>query len=180
MLILLAEITFVSSQKRQRKAIKIPKNQAKKLTVAKAACSSALASLFSTLCDLIQAAGLEETLDSQDTKFTVFAPTNKAFEELPDAILNAVQNDVDLLRDVLLFHTFQGNRVKAKKLVDGAELQMVNGEITTTTRENKLTIYQSGPGNNDDDLPRIILPNVFVSNGMIHAVDEVLLPDLDL
>ena len=171
-------IPFVISQKKLRKRIKKARKQVKKVTVAEAACNPLLADFFGTLCSLVQTAGLEDTLNSQETKFTVFAPTNAAFAALPQATLNAVTTDVDLLTDVLLFHTFQGGRIRAKKLTDDRELTMANGEITKTTRESRLKIYQSGPGNSDGDLPRIILPNVFVSNGMIHGVNGVLLPDL--
>ena len=85
-------------------------------------------------------------------------------------------NDVDLLKSVLLFHTVSGKDIKAKELVDGDEISMANGGTSTTTRPRKHKIFQSGPGNDANKLPRIIIPNVPVSNGVIHAVNEVLLP----
>merc|ERR1712194_802163 len=146
------------------------------LTVASAACNPLLGFLFSTLCDLVKKAGLEDTLSDPEGTFTVFAPTNSAFENLPKDTLNAVLNDVDLLKSVLLFHTVSGQDIKAKELVDGNEISMANGGTSTTTRPRKHKIFQSGPGNDPKKLPMIIIPNVPTSNGITHAIKEVLLP----
>jgi len=145
--------------------------------VAGTACNPSRAYLFSTLCKLVQVAGLEDILNDPDGTFTVFGPTNMAFEGLPDEISDAL-SDVDLLRDVLLFHTVAGQDVRKSQLEDGDEVTMANGGTTTTSKPSGCKIYQSGPGNDASNLPRIIIPDVVASNGVIHAVDEVLLPQL--
>jgi len=176
--VLLAAVPSAGRRRKKMKKRGSKRQSTTEYTVASAACDPALKDLFSTLCELIKIADLFDTLNDPDGTFTVFAPTNMAFEDLPEEILNAVLNDVDLLRTVLLFHTVSGQEVLAKDLVDGGEITMANGGISKTTRPRHCKIYQSGPGNDAGDLPRIILSNVGVYNGVIHGVDEVLLPTL--
>ena len=170
---------FVDAKKKKkgrRRGTKKAKGKVKNFTVAKAACNPLLGFLFSTLCSLIKQADLFDTLNDLDGTYTVFAPTNQAFEELPKDTLDAVTSDVNLLREVLLFHTVAGERVYTTKLVDGGVITMANGGTTTTSRPKWSKIYQFGPENDSNDLPKIILPNIWVFNGVIHGVDEVLLP----
>jgi len=177
-LLLLSAVTPFVDAKKNKKRTKKAKRSVRNFTVARAACNPLLGFLFSTLCSLIKQADLYDTLNDQDATYTVFAPTNQAFNELPSDILDAVTSDVDLLREVLLFHTVAGERKYTTKLKNGVVTTMANGGTTTTSRPKKLKIYQFGPGNDSNDLPRIILPNVGVFNGVIHGVDEVLLPAL--
>merc|ERR1719359_2449347 len=62
---------------------------------------------FSTLVTAVQAAGLGEALSSTGP-FTVFAPTNEAFAALPDGVLEALLDDTDTLKEILLYHVVEG------------------------------------------------------------------------
>ena len=77
---------------------------------AEVACSDDLKGTFGTLCSLVKSAGLADILDDPHGHFTVFAPTNDAFEELlqDQSIANALQ-DKSFLRDVLLYHVISGH-----------------------------------------------------------------------
>merc|ERR1711862_638374 len=105
------------------------KQELKALTVEGAVCNTELGFLFSTLCGLVKMVGLEDTLSDTEGTFTVFAPTNSAFENLKEDSMNAT--------NVLLFHTVSGQDIKAKDLVDGKKIFMANGGKSTTTRRKK-------------------------------------------
>lgn len=121
---------------------------------------------FSTLVAALQEAGLVETLQG-DGPFTVFAPTNAAFDKLltdlgitADELL--AQPD---LADVLTYHVVSGN-VMASDLTDGMTAETVNGE--------ELTFDLSGDPMVNDSM--ISSTDIEASNGIIHVIDTVLVP----
>jgi uncharacterized surface protein with fasciclin (FAS1) repeats len=131
---------------------------------------------FSTICDLIGAAGLSESL-IEDT-YTIFAPINDAFDSLPEEIADSLADDDDLLRNVILYHAVPEMEVLAENLVCDGNIMMANSEETTT----QCTIggvFQVGISNSPDALPQIIARDGEACNGIIHAIDQVLLPSLD-
>ncbi len=102
-------------------------------------------------------------------EWTVFAPTNQAFKELGD-VLDAVLADVELLKDVLLFHAVD-------KILFAADLEcthtvtMVNGDRSRTVCMGD-NVYQKGASNPRSDMPKIIDADVGACNGVIHVIDE--------
>ncbi len=126
---------------------------------------------FSILVDLVTAAGLGEAL-SGEGPFTVFAPTNDAFQALPTFVRDYVIANPDVLTQILLYHVVEGAAVASTDL---APEQMVD----SMDMGNELTIVANDMGVMVDDAT-VIAPDVAASNGIIHVVDTVLLPPITL
>ena len=131
-----------------------------------------------TLVAAVTAAGLVETLKS-DGPFTVFAPVNSAFTALPPGTVDQLMKPESraMLTSVLAYHVVPGrldSRALRQRVDAGggmAELQTVNGE--------KLTVRANGPSNlviEDERGDVATIYDVYQSNGVIHVIDEVLLP----
>ena len=118
---------------------------------------------FSTLVRAVQASGLAETL-SGPGPFTVFAPTNDAFNKLPAGTLDALLRDQQQLRAVLTYHAVSG-RVTSADLPNRQSAMSVQGA--------PLTFSVNPPRVNNAN---IVQADVQASNGVIHAIDSVLLP----
>ena len=120
---------------------------------------------FSTLLTAVQAAGLVDTLNGAGP-YTVFAPTNAAFAKLPKADLDALLNNPDQLRAVLLYHVVPG-RVTSGQVVKLSNATTANGaDITIRTMNGRVMI-------NDATVTRA---DIAASNGVIHVIDSVILP----
>jgi uncharacterized surface protein with fasciclin (FAS1) repeats len=122
---------------------------------------------FSTLVAAIEAAGLEDELTSGGP-FTLFAPTNAAFDALPEGVLDAVLADVDLLTEILLYHVASGT-VRSTDLSDG---QIVNTLLTGGT----LTIDLTG-GTVQVGGATVTQADLDVTNGVVHVINAVLVPE---
>ena len=128
---------------------------------------------FSTLVALVKQAGLVKTLNSKGP-FTVFAPTNTAFVALKKAAphtYEAVTTDKALLTEVLTYHVV-AKRVPSTVAVAAAKKQAsvktVQGEtIKLSLKNGKLTLNGSS---------RVIVADVKASNGVVHAINAVLVP----
>jgi uncharacterized surface protein with fasciclin (FAS1) repeats len=120
---------------------------------------------FSTLVTAIEAADLEDTL-SGEGPFTVFAPTNDAFDALPEGTLNAVLADRELLTSILTYHVVSGE-VPASEVVELTQATTVNGETVTVRTENGTVFINDA---------RVTTTDIQASNGVIHVIDAVLLP----
>jgi len=119
---------------------------------------------FSTLAGLISDAGLDETLMSGD--YTIFAPTNEAFDKLDDNTLAQVASDHELLKKVLLYHVVSG-KVLAADVVTSAQLASAEGsslDVTVSGSDVKI-----GSAN-------VVATDIAADNGVVHAIDAVLLP----
>jgi uncharacterized surface protein with fasciclin (FAS1) repeats len=132
-----------------------------------------------TLVAAVKAAGLVETLQGSGP-FTVFAPTNAAFAKLPAGTVDSLLKPEakEKLVAVLTYHVLPG-RYSIKDLWDASnkakgkvKMKTVEGEeLTFEFKGQALTIWDS-KGN----ASRVTIQNVFQSNGVIHVVDNVLLP----
>jgi len=140
-------------------------------SIAEIACST---DGFATLCAAVQAAGLDAALGGDDT-FTVFAPTDDAFGNLPSGTVEALLDDIPSLTNVLLFHAVAGKEVYAKDLECQETVEMANGEDSRTVCSSG-DIFQKGGGNSRNQMPRIVTTDIEACNGVIHVVDEVMLP----
>jgi uncharacterized surface protein with fasciclin (FAS1) repeats len=126
---------------------------------------------FSTLVSAIQAAGLVDALNG-DGPFTVFAPTNQAFADLPPGLLDALllEENRDTLITILTYHV-----VAAEVRSD----QVATGDVTSFEgRTIAVEVTDSGVTVNNAN---VIDVDIFASNGVIHVIDKVILPEgLDL
>ena len=127
---------------------------------------------FSTLVAAVKAADLVETL-SGDGPFTVFAPTNAAFEALPDGTLDTLLDPAnkDQLAGILTYHVVAG-KVMAADLSDGQEVETVQGgTLTVGIDGDKVTLTdENGATVNVTDT------DIEASNGVIHVIDGVVTP----
>src|SRR5687768_12437633 len=120
-----------------------------------------------TLVAAVKAAGLVETLSGAGP-YTVFAPTNAAFEKLPAGIVdNLLKPEMKGdLTSVLTYHVVAG-AVKAADLTDGQKIKTVQGqELMVTIRDGAVMINGAN----------VITPNAISSNGVTHVIDGVLIP----
>ena len=118
---------------------------------------------FKTLVTAVKAAGLVETLKSKGP-FTVFAPTDEAFAKIPKADLDALLKDKAKLAAVLTYHVVPA-AVMAKDVKAG-EVKTVNGQTIKITTDNGVMVNNA----------KVIKTDVAASNGVIHAIDTVLMP----
>jgi transforming growth factor-beta-induced protein len=120
---------------------------------------------FTILVDAVVNTGLDATLAGSGP-FTVFAPTNDAFEALPEGLLASLTDDD--IRDILLYHVL-GAEVSAGALQPTQSvLTAAGGEIFITVDANGVTVN----GNSS-----VTAADLFASNGVIHVINEVLIPD---
>lgn len=132
---------------------------------------------FTTLVELVTAAGLAETLSGAGP-FTVFAPTDAAFEAVAadlgvnlDDLINTLIADPALLKDVLLYHVVSGN-VPAADVVglNGKDVETLSGESWTVVVDGDTVTIKDGYGR----IANVVDVDVAASNGVIHVVDKVL------
>jgi len=132
-----------------------------------------------TLVAAVKAAGLVETLQSAGP-FTVFAPTNSAFDKLPKGTVETLlkPENKDQLTAVLTYHVVAGrvtSKDLAKMIKDGngkATATTVQGETLTFTMSGKKVMIKDSKGG----MATVTIADVMQSNGVIHVVDKVLLP----
>lgn len=135
--------------------------------------------VHTTLVAAVKAAGLVDTLMS-DGPFTVFAPTNDAFDALPMGTVEKLlkPENKDMLAKILTAHVVAGN-VTAKDLWQWAEknggkyeFETVSGDmLTASIKDGKLWLWDE-----NGNAAEITIADVMQSNGIIHVVDKVLLP----
>ena len=129
--------------------------------------NAAGSSEHTTLVAAVKAAGLVETLSGAGP-FTVFAPTNAAFEKLPAGAVEGLLQPAkkDDLTKVLTYHVVPGS-VMAADLKDGQKIKTVQGsELTVSIKDGVVMINGA----------TVTTPNVVSSNGVTHVIDAVLMP----
>jgi len=132
-----------------------------------------------TLVAAVKAAGLVETLQGPGP-FTVFAPTNAAFAKLPAGTVDSLLKPQmkEKLVAVLTYHVLPG-RLTVKDLWEAsnkgggkAKFKTVEGEELTVEFKGQVLTIRDSKGN----ASRVSIQNVFQSNGVIHVIDNVLMP----
>ena len=132
-----------------------------------------------TLVAAVKAAELVDVLSS-DGLFTVFAPTNKAFEALPEGTVETLlkEENKSKLQSVLTYHVLAGN-FKAADIVNAikkgngkATFKTVSGADITAMMDGKNVKVKDAAGN----VATVTIADVNQSNGVIHVIDTVLLP----
>ncbi len=122
---------------------------------------------LSTLVKAVQAGGLVETLSSEGP-YTVFAPTNDAFNALDQSTLDnlLMEENQDQLKNILTYHVVEGS-VMAADLSDG--------QTVTTLQGNELEVSIQD-GNVMINGAQVVTADVEASNGVVHVIDQVLMP----
>ena len=120
---------------------------------------------FNTLAKAIEAAGLTETLKGEGP-FTVFAPTDEAFAKLPEGTLETLLEDREKLATILKYHVVPGevSSAQAMKITEAKTVAEKSLKISKAGKKlmvGKATVTQA---------------DIQASNGVIHAIDRVLLP----
>ncbi len=120
-----------------------------------------------TLVAAVKAAGLVETL-SGTGPFTVFAPTNAAFDKLPAGTVDELvkPENKEKLTSILTLHVVPG-ALRAKDLKDGQTLKTVNGETFTVSKKGGMVMINGA---------HVSTADVISSNGVTHVIDTVILP----
>lgn len=122
---------------------------------------------LSTLVTAISTANLTSTLQGEGP-FTVFAPTNDAFENLEDGVLETLLDNPDVLAEVLQYHVVSG-KVMSTDLMDGNVTTLLSGKsISVSIMDGVVTLNGNAMVTNAD---------IEASNGVVHLIDEVLLPE---
>ncbi|HYJ63378.1 MAG TPA: fasciclin domain-containing protein, partial [Parafilimonas sp.] len=132
-----------------------------------------------TLVAAVKAAGLVETLEGTGP-FTVFAPTNEAFNKLPAGTVDNLlkPENKDQLTSILADHVVAG-KMDSKTLMDW--IKKNNGTYTATTVQGGKLMF-SMKGNNlmvmdeSGNSAKVTIKDVYQSNGVIHVIDGVLMP----
>jgi uncharacterized surface protein with fasciclin (FAS1) repeats len=134
---------------------------------------------FSTLVAAVKAAGLAETL-SGEGPFTVFAPTNAAFEKLPAGTVDGLlkPESLEKLKGLLTYHVVAG-KFDAAAVTDA--ITKGNGKYTVTTvqggkidlslKDGKVVLTDA-----NGSTSTVAIADVAASNGVIHAIDTVVMP----
>jgi uncharacterized surface protein with fasciclin (FAS1) repeats len=121
---------------------------------------------FTTLAKALQAAGLVETLKGEGP-FTVFAPTDEAFAKLPEGTLDALLKDKKKLTAILTYHVVPGE-VTSEQVAALTSAKTVNGkELSIAAADGKVTVGNA----------TVTQADVQATNGVIHVIDSVLLPE---
>lgn len=118
---------------------------------------------FKTLAAAVTAAGLIDTLKSAGP-FTVFAPTDEAFAKVPKATLDGLLADKAALTKVLTYHVVAGKVMAAD--VKAGHVKTVQGSDLVMATDGGVTVNGA----------KVIAADVAASNGVIHAIDTVLMP----
>ncbi|MGD2058542.1 MAG: fasciclin domain-containing protein [Anaerolineales bacterium] len=119
---------------------------------------------FTTLVAAVQAAGLEEALRGEGP-LTVFAPTDEAFAALPEGTVEALLADIPTLTDILLYHVAEGKFMAS---------DVVAMDMVATLQGQYLDVSE---GSVMLDNARVVISDIEASNGVIHVIDAVMLPE---
>ncbi len=123
--------------------------------------------VLSTLVTAINTAGLASTL-SGPGPFTVFAPTNAAFEKLPDGVLPTLLANPSALAEILQYHVVSGNVLST---------DLSSGSVNTLLTGESLDIVVSGSSVTINGVASVTAADQLASNGVVHIIDEVLIPE---
>ena len=123
---------------------------------------------FTTLVAAVKAAGLVEALKG-DGPFTVFAPTDEAFAELPEGTLEALLKDTKMLSSILTYHVVEG-AVSSSQVIKLNAAETLNGQsVAIATKDGQVMINDAN----------VIVTDILCSNGVIHVLDKVILPSTE-
>ena len=120
---------------------------------------------FNTLVTAVKEAGLVDTLKGKGP-FTVFAPTDEAFAKIPEADLKALLADKEALAGVLTYHVVPG-KVMASDVAGMSEAKTVQGDTIDISTSDGVKV----------DGAMVVQTDIEASNGVIHVIDTVIVPN---
>jgi uncharacterized surface protein with fasciclin (FAS1) repeats len=123
---------------------------------------------FTTLVTALEAADLVDTLKGEGP-FTVFAPTDEAFAALPEGALDGLLADIPALTDVLLYHVVSGEVLAADVVTLSSADTVLGQPVTINVEGDTVRINEA----------QVVITDIEASNGIIHVIDQVLLPPSD-
>jgi uncharacterized surface protein with fasciclin (FAS1) repeats len=123
---------------------------------------------LTTLMAALRATGLDATLDDESASFTVFAPTNAAFEILGQSTIDALLADSETLSDILTYHVI-ADAVDASAAIAsaGTTVTMVNGDAVGLSLDGDNLLVNTAT---------VITTDFMTDNGIVHLIDAVLMP----
>lgn len=124
------------------------------------------AETFNTLIKAVEATELVEILKSPGP-YTVFAPTDEAFNTLPEGTLDSLLQDIKKLKRILLYHVAFGD-VRAEDLMQIQEAETVEGSIVAIDSSDGIKVNDAN----------VLKTDILADNGVIHVIDAVLIPAL--
>lgn len=124
------------------------------------------AGTFNTLATALTEAGLVETLQG-DGPFTVFAPTDEAFAKLPEGTVESLLKDKKALTNILLYHVVSGNVMASDVVKLDKATTISKNDVMVSVVDGKVFINKS----------QVTTADVEASNGVIHIIDTVLIPE---
>ena len=144
-------------------------------TIMDIVCDSDNGLATDALCEAIKLAGLQDDLDT-DT-WTLFAPTNDAFDSLSEEIIDSLlggptMDDTRGLMDLIAFHAVPGVELNSTALKCEERTFMTNEEYSVTICEGD-RLFQVGAGNPTIAYPEIIGANIEACNGIVHTLRYV-------
>ncbi|BDI20396.1 hypothetical protein ANSO36C_61980 [Nostoc cf. commune SO-36] len=120
---------------------------------------------FNTLIKAVKAVNLIETLKNPGS-FTLFAPTDEAFDNLPEGTLDSLLQDIPKLQKIVAYHVASGD-VRSDDLAQINEAQTLEGSIVA---------IESADGKFKVNDANIVKTDILTDNGVIHIIDAVLMP----
>ena len=124
------------------------------------------AGTFNTLIKAVEATELVEILKSPGP-YTVFAPTDEAFNTLPEGTLDSLLQDIKKLKRIVLYHVAFGD-VRAEDLMQIQEAETVEGSIVAIESSDGIKVNDAN----------VLKTDILADNGVIHVIDAVLIPAL--
>ena len=125
-----------------------------------------LAGTFNTLVKAIEVAELAETF-KQPGPYTIFAPTDEAFAKLPEGTLESMLQNIPKLKRIVSYHVTFGD-VRAEYLMEIQEAETFEGSIVAIDSSDGIKVNDAN----------VVQSDVLTDNGVIHAIDAVLIPAL--
>ena len=121
---------------------------------------------FNTLATALSEANLVETLKGEGP-FTVFAPTDEAFAKLPEGTVEGLLKDKEALTNILLYHVVSGNVMASDVVKLDSAPTLAKADVSVKVEDGKVFINNS----------QVTTADVKASNGTIHIIDTVLIPE---
>lgn len=126
--------------------------------------TASTAGSFKTFLAAVKASGIADTLKNSGP-YTVFAPSDSAFDKLPPGTVNSLMRDKGKLSEILAYHVIPGKVTVAD--VKPGKVKTIQGDLLTLTSDNgKVTV----------DSANVIQSDLIADNGVIHEIDAVVLP----
>ena len=123
---------------------------------------------LSTFAGALDEAGLSAALDLEGP-FTVFVPSNSAFEKIPQNVLDSIIADAGLLNSILIYHVVSGRALAPADLVAAATAETAHGATVAISQDGETIVINGGEA-------AVVCGGIPVANGYVYVIDSVLQP----